>query len=144
MQVVNTGSMILQIGVKVLIRRTDSKYLFIERTDVLQNETMQSWDIPGGRIEPEEALGDALAREVREEIGADIQGTVPRLINAQDIFVAAKDLHVVRLTYMLDFEPSVITLSDEHQSAQWLSLEQAQTISVEPFLKETLEKLSRE
>lgn len=129
----------------MLLRRTDGSFLFIKRTDILQNKTEQSWDIPGGRIEPEEALHDALTREVKEEIGVDIQGTLPRLVNAQDIFVAAKDLHVVRLTYMLDFEhDSAITLSDEHQNFQWLTLDQTKTLSVEPFLKETLEKLSRE
>lgn len=135
--------MILQIGVKVLLRRADGKYLFIERTDVLQNETKQSWDIPGGRIEPNESLDKALSREVKEEIGADISGT-PQLVNAQDIFVATKDLHVVRLTYTLDFDPTAIALSDEHQSYTWLTLNEAKTIAIEPFLKETLEKLSHQ
>lgn len=141
MQVVDTISMILQIGVKVLIHGSDGRYLFIERTDILQNETAKSWDIPGGRIEPEESLDQALAREVKEEIGVDIAGE-PQLINAQDIFVPAKDLHVVRLTYLLDFDPTDITLSNEHQNYQWLSLGEARAIPVEPFLKETLEKLA--
>lgn len=130
----------LQIGVKVLIRRPDGNYLFIERTDVLQNETKQSWDIPGGRIEPQESLASALAREVKEEIGVDITGT-PELLNTQDIFVPAKDLHVVRLTYRLDFDPSTITLSDEHQNFQWLTLGEAKGISVEPFLRDTLDTI---
>lgn len=140
-QVVDTTSMILQIGVKVLLHRPDGKYLFIERTDILQNETKHSWDIPGGRIEPDEPLEKALSREVNEEIGADISGT-PQLVNAQDIFVTAKDLHVVRLTYVLNFNPTDITLSDEHQGYTWLTLDEAKRIAVEPFLKETLEKIA--
>ena len=131
--------MILQIGVKVLIHRTDDMYLFMKRTDVLQNETEESWDIPGGRINAEESLASALAREVSEEIGVTIDNE-PQLINAQDIFVPAKDLHVVRLTYIVDSEPFDITLSDEHQEYAWLSLKDAHAIAIEPYLKETLEK----
>ena len=106
----------LQIGVKILIRNRQQQFLFIKRTKLLQNETEESWDIPGGRIEPEEALDAALAREVQEELGIALTGT-PQLINAQDIFMFAKDLHVVRLTYLLDtdVDVSTITLSDEHQ-----------------------------
>ncbi len=132
----------LQIGVKVIIRNSNSKILFIKRTKLLQNESETSWDIPGGRIEPDEALEVALAREVSEELGIVIEGN-PMLINAQDIFVSSKDLHVVRLTYLIDTEinPSDIHLSDEHQGIVWLSLEETNTITVEPFLKHTLEKL---
>ena len=124
----------------MLLRRPDGNYLFIKRTELLQNETTQSWDIPGGRIDADEPLDKALAREVQEEIGIVMSGS-PRLINAQDIFVPAKDLHVVRLTYLLEFEPTEITLSDEHQNYRWLPFTEAQTTVTEPFLKETLEKL---
>ena len=129
----------LQIGVKILIRNHQQQFLFIKRTKLLQNETEESWDIPGGRIEPEEALDVALAREVQEELGIALTGT-PQLINAQDIFVPAKDLHVVRLTYLLDtdVDVSTITLSDEHQAITWLSLTDARATITEPFLSETL------
>ncbi len=124
----------LQIGVKILIRNRQQQFLFIKRTKLLQNETEESWDIPGGRIEPEEALDAALAREVQEELGIALTGT-PQLINAQDIFAPAKDLHVVRLTYPLDtdVDVSTITLSDEHQAITWLSLTDARATITEPF-----------
>lgn len=123
----------------MLLRRSDGCFLFIKRTDTLQHSDVEhAWDIPGGRIEPHESLIQALAREIKEEIGSDIAGT-PTLINAQDIFVPAKNLHVVRLTYLLDFEPQSITLSDEHQEHTWLSAGDALQTHVEPFLKETLE-----
>lgn len=132
----------LQIGVKVLIKNSNDEYLFIKRTELLQNETEVSWDIPGGRIEHEEPLADALHREVSEELGVDLVGT-PRLVNAQDIFVPAKDLHVVRLTYTLDLDIPSVTLSDEHEESVWITQDNFAKLNVEPFLRETLQLLAK-
>ena len=103
----------LQIGVKVLIKNSEGFYLFIKRSQLLPGSDQPSWDIPGGRIESEESLQTALARELEEETGLSLLGEVV-LINAQDIFVASKDLHVVRLTYTTTLEATTVTLSDEH------------------------------
>lgn len=129
--------MLLQIGVKVLIQNSENKYLFIKRTKLLHNEVEVSWDIPGGRIEPNESLDIALQRELQEEIGITLN-SAPLLINAQDIFVSNKDLHVVRLTYRTRQDIDSLEHSDEHQAAAWLSLEDARNKVNEPFLKETL------
>lgn len=130
----------LQIGVKILIQNSQQSYLFIKRTDLLQNEQEVSWDIPGGRIEVHENLKDALNREVFEELGIQLNGN-PELINAQDIFVASKDLHVVRLTYRLVQDLNKITLSHEHQAYKWSSLDEISEINIEPYLMETLRLL---
>jgi len=134
----------LQVGVKVIIKNSAGLYLFIERSDILPGHDKTSWDIPGGRIHPDETLPDALNREVREELGIDLSGT-PNLINSQDIFVPTKDLHVIRLTYVLEMEEQAITLSNEHLAYRWLSIDEVLQLHVEPFLKETLlllEKIS--
>ena len=127
----------LQIGVKVVIKNSEGRYLFIQRTELLQNEQEVSWDIPGGRIDAEEELRQALNREVLEELGIKLQG-IPKLINAQDIFVSAKDLHVVRLTYLLSQDIDTVVLSGEHQAYQWLGLDEIGTINIDSYLKETL------
>ncbi len=136
------GIMILQIGVKVLLTNSNNELLFLKRKEQLSipGDSKDSWDIPGGRIGPEESLDDALVREVKEETGALLNG-VPMLINAQDIFVPKKDLHVVRLTYRLRAEIKNITLSDEHTDYKWMTLEESKQLSLEPFLKATLDLL---
>ena len=127
----------LQVGVKVIIRNSTGLYLFLERRDILPGHDKTSWDIPGGRIEPNEALDDALRREVREELGVELVGK-PQLMNAQDIFVPTKNFHVVRLTYIVDIESIDVTLSDEHIDYKWLTIEEVLQLHVEPFLKETI------
>lgn len=115
--------MILQVGVKVLIER-GGKYLFLQRSEPVENGGDRLWDIPGGRIDSEEALPIALSREVAEETGL-VLDLAPELIGAQDIFVAPKDLHVVRLTYR-GTAKGVVHLSSEHDEFEWLTLEEAQ------------------
>ena len=128
----------LQIGVKVILRNSSGELLFIKRAQRLENTADALWDIPGGRIEPHESLDEALRREIKEELGIELHGT-PQLISAQDIFVGSKDLHVVRLTYLLDSDIDIaaVQLSDEHQDVAWLPREEAIGMT-EPFLSETL------
>lgn len=131
----------LQVGVKVLLKNTQGKYLFIKRTKQLEGETSTSWDIPGGRIEPNESLEEALRREAKEELGIELAGE-PRLINAQNIFIRAQGLHVVRLTYVLEVDINIdtIELSDEHQEVAYMSLAEVTGVT-EPYLAKTLQLL---
>jgi len=133
----------LQVGVKVLIRNSRGEYLFIRRSTILATDISEpSWDIPGGRIEPDEYLPEALKREVQEEIGHDIQ-SIPVLIAAQDIFVSTKGLHVVRLTYTLEENVDDIALSDEHEEYAWVHESQLETGIAEPYLAEVLMQLQK-
>jgi 8-oxo-dGTP diphosphatase len=127
----------LQIGVKVLIQNSNNEYLFLQRSQLLSSDVKSSWDIPGGRINPDEYLDDALVREVFEETGATLDGE-PRLLAAQDIFVNAKDLHVVRLTYSMVADITNIILSDEHQDYTWRQLDDVADLYIEPYLKEVI------
>ncbi len=130
--------MILQVGVKILIKNNDGKYLFIRRAASFKSGP-QKWDIPGGRIEPEEALQDALRREVKEETGMELE-KVELLLAAQDIFVPEKDLHVVRLTYLGSANGDV-TVSDEHDSFQWMTISE---IKAEPNVDSYLQQIITE
>ena len=107
----------LQVGVKALISQ-DDKYLFLRRSHYFKPGP-ENWDIPGGRIAPEESLKDALRREVKEETSMNII-SIDELLAAQDIFVADKDLHVVRLTYKANAIGDVV-VSDEHSDQKWMS-----------------------
>ena len=126
----------LQVGVKALIENSEGKYLFMRRSQTFERETEAHWDIPGGRIEPEEALTEGLAREILEETGLELQGA-PTLLAAQDIFVPSADLHVVRLTYVAQANGE-LNLSDEHEEYTWMSVEQAVASNLDPYLAEAL------
>src|SRR3989338_7350237 len=86
----------LQVGVKILLKNKDGKYLVICRSAEAYPEVGAEWCIPGGRINPGYSLLENLKREVMEETGLEINGE-PKLITAQDILRSHK--HIVRLTY---------------------------------------------
>lgn len=125
--------MILQVGVKLLIKR-DDKFLFIRRSKSFKPGP-QKWDIPGGRIEAGERLGDALAREVKEETSLLVDSF--NLLMAQDIFDPRKDIHVVRLTYV-GTASGEVKISDEHDDYKWMSIEE---ISSEAYVDSRLGEL---
>ncbi len=130
----------LQVGVKVILQNDNGQYLLLRRSQAFHNETEPHWDIPGGRIEPEETLHEALRREITEETGLDVDDHF-RLLAAQDIMVTTKDLHVVRLTYTAKGTGNVI-VSDEHQETTWVSREEALKLNLDPYLRQALETLA--
>lgn len=126
----------LQVGVKALIKNPEGYYLLLKRAMPMENETQAHWDIPGGRINPDEVLLDGLMREIDEETGVLITSGF-KLIGAQDIFVPSKELHVVRLTYAVDGNGEVI-VSHEHQETRWVSIYEALTLNLDPYLRDIL------
>lgn len=130
--------MILQVGVKLLVQDSEGRYLFLKRAKSYKSGT-QPWDIPGGRINPDEPILEALAREVYEETGMRMAPN-PALLAAQDIFVPEKDLHVVRLTYA-GSAVGEITISDEHAEYRWMTKQQAFDQHIDSYLEKIKDKL---
>lgn len=131
--------MILQVGVKALIRNSKGEYLFLKRTKILNNGTV-SWDIPGGRINSNDPILLGLQREIYEETGASVNTASAHIINTQDIFLGDK-VHIVRLAYIIESPSIVVKLSDEHFQYKFLTLDHALHVVTEPELKATIEQI---
>jgi 8-oxo-dGTP diphosphatase len=128
----------LQVGVKILLKNKDGKYLVVRRSPKIYPEVGAKWDIVGGRINPGISLIENLKREVKEETNLEIRSE-PKLISAQDI-LRVEGKHIVRLTYIGDADGEV-KLSEEHEEYQWLSLEEIKKLEpMDKYFKEILEK----
>lgn len=126
----------LQVGVKVLLRNTDGKFLFMRRSQY-EERGAGKWDIPGGRIEAGTPLMENLAREIKEETGLVMKGE-PRLLTAQDI--VWQDRHVVRITYVGEVEGEP-TLSKEHSEYAWFSYDELHTVeNMDDYVKKLLDQ----
>lgn len=58
-----------------LIRSTDGQFLLCELT------YKREWDLPGGVVDPEEAPSHCVVREVREELGLDVEARALLAVN---------------------------------------------------------------
>ena len=131
----------LQVGVKVLLKNRDGKYLLLERSREKYPEVHKFgdiWDIVGGRIDTGQTLLENLKREVKEEVGLDLKDK-PKLIAAQDI-MRFPSKHVVRLTYTANIEGEP-RLDKDHTGYKWLTMEELKNLKeLDIYFKELLEK----
>jgi 8-oxo-dGTP diphosphatase len=111
-------NIVLQVGVKALLKNKDGKYLVVKRNLDKYKGAKGSWDIVGGRIEPGTSLLENLKREVKEETGLTIISN-PKLISAQDI-LHNTGRHIVRLTYVADTEGKVALDTSENLEYTWV------------------------
>lgn len=134
------SDIVLQVGVKILLKNSEGKYLLVRRNPKKYPEVGPKWDIVGGRINPGTSLLENLKREIKEEVNLEYQG-VPNLVSAQDI-LRVEGRHVVRLTYTgeINGEPK---LDDDHLEVKWFSSEELKSLSdteLDIYLKELIEK----
>lgn len=125
----------LQVGVKVLLKNPEGKYLLMRRS-AYEERGVGKWDIAGGRIEKGVPLMENLAREVREETGLTLKSE-PRLLAAQDIIWPER--HVVRITYVAEAEGEP-KLGEEHDEYGWFTYEEMKTMDkMDDYLKKLLD-----
>src|SRR3989344_4926162 len=131
------SNLILQVGVKILIKNEDNKYLLVRRSLIKYPGITGRWDIVGGRIKPGDTLINNLKREIAEEAGLELVGT-PKLIAAQDILRKAGH-HIIRLTYLGAAQGEIKLDTEENDLYQWYSWEELLSLDdVDAYFKELL------
>ena len=130
----------LQVGVKVLLKNKDGRFLLLRRNPKKYPEVGAKWDIVGGRINPGSPLMENLKREIKEETGLELI-TEPKLVAAQDI-LSVEGRHVVRLTYVgeIEGEPKI---DEDHLEAKWFTAEEIKALDasvLDGYFKELVEK----
>ena len=98
------------------------------------------WEFPGGKIEPGECPQEALKREIKEELDADI--TVGDLLDTVEWDYPT--FHLTMHCYVCTLESESLNLN-EHSDAAWLTKETLESVKWLPadlvLLKKISEKL---
>jgi predicted house-cleaning noncanonical NTP pyrophosphatase (MazG superfamily) len=121
---------VFTIGIKGLIRNSKGEFLVLgvpERK--LRNKKFKPWDVPGGQIEPGETFQATLAREIKEELSI-VYDAKPEFITSTftDIRIPNEmgEVALVLMFYLLTIpDNSKIILSDDHNSYEWVELDEA-------------------
>lgn len=107
----------------------DDKWLMIVRSEK-EEHAAGMLSMVGGTVEytdsDESVLEDAVRREVLEEVGVSLSGTIEYLESKH--FITSDGQRVLDIVFMADYlsgEPRAIS-TDEVESVQWMTLEEIQ------------------
>ncbi len=93
------------------------------------------WCFPGGHIEENERVEDAVKREIKEETGLDFE---PRFFNYYDEIIKEKGLHAVSLVFTGEAKGEIKKEDKEVKEVGWFSKEQIEDLSFAFYHKSVL------
>lgn len=86
------------------------------------------WEFPGGKVEPAEQPTEALARELREELGAEVRIGVLASRHTTPVGPALIDL----ACYWAELHSAAPTVSTDHDQLGWFTPEELTTLEWSP------------
>lgn len=104
----------------------NGKALFVKRSNNAQAGG-GTWELAGGKIKFGEDLETALFREIKEEVGLEVN--VKKILYASSIQETARQ--IIILTYICESKERKIYLSQEHIDYRWLTKAEARQLMPE-------------
>jgi 8-oxo-dGTP diphosphatase len=114
-----------------IIINSDNKVLLLKRSDDPKIWQPSKWALVGGGIEKGETPEKAVQREIKEEIGLDIDKFI-RTFTIQRHKDSIEHIFACRW----DGEPTDITLNEENTNYGWYNFEEIKFLNVVPHLME--------
>ena len=115
-----------------IVTDSDGRLLLIQRG---QEPALGCWSVPGGRVEWDETLVEAAAREVLEETGlkvvvGDLVGTVERDAPDGSVYV------IYDFACTPEGDPSSVVAGSDADDAGWFTADEVRALNCSPGLVE--------
>ncbi len=98
-----------------IVRNADNAVFISRRHNALHQGGL--WEFPGGKVENDETLENALARELKEEIGIEVVSAKPLISLQHDYSDRLVKLHVFDITQYIGIPQSLL-----HQESLWTKI----------------------
>lgn len=130
----SADDMSLSQSVLAAVIRSDTAYLLCQRPTQKRHGGL--WEFPGGKVEQAETLEQAARRELREELGVELQRLGPTLLTVNDpgsIFT----IHFTEVAIL------GVPRALEHTDVKWVPLEDLPSYPLAPSDRAFVEYLLR-
>ncbi len=128
----------IRVSAAVILRTTEDGSRQIFATERGYGEWKDWWEFPGGKIESGETAEQAIIREIREELAAEIRAEKKLCTVEYDY----PKFHLVMECFLCSVISGNLTLL-EHENAAWLSAEKLETVKWLPADVKVLEEVRK-
>ena len=108
---------------------------------VLMRNRRGEWELPGGKLEPDESPEQCVAREIEEELALDVE---PEVLVDSWVYTVAPGTQVLVLTYgCRERTTREAMLSDEHTRFEWVALDDVAALHMPNGYKSSIARWTR-